>query len=132
MAKVESKDKEKADGIEMFQMDVKHVNELESQIIQQVEVKYLLHDKVSSILHICIFFKLKYYFGDYNLPRDKFLREQILIDDGWVSLETMLKCEDRQPHFSNCDQVFHTWGPSLSSASLISPVIDLPSFQPCR
>ena len=77
-------------------------------------------------------FKLKYYFGDYNLPRDKFLREQILIDDGWVSLETMLKCEDRQPHFSNCDQVFHTWGPSLSSASLIGPVIDLPSIQPCR
>ena len=62
MAKVESKDKEKADGIEMFQMDVKHVNELESQIIQQVEVKYLLHDKVSSILHVCIFFQIKVLF----------------------------------------------------------------------
>ena len=46
------------------------------------------------------------------------------------SFHLLKLCEDRQPHFSNCDQVFHT--PSLSSASLISPVIDLPSIQPCR
>jgi len=34
---------------------------------------------------------VEYYFGDHNLPRDKFLQEQIKLDDGWISLETMLK-----------------------------------------
>lgn len=34
---------------------------------------------------------LQYYFGDHNLPRDKFLKEQLQLDDGWVPLETMLK-----------------------------------------
>lgn len=34
---------------------------------------------------------LQYYFGDYNLPTDKFLRDQVKVDDGWISLETMLK-----------------------------------------
>jgi hypothetical protein len=33
----------------------------------------------------------QYYFGDFNLPRDKFLKEQIKLDEGWVPLETMIK-----------------------------------------
>lgn len=47
----------------------KNVSELEEKIIRQVE----------------------YYFGDINLGRDKFLRDQITLDDGWVTMETMLK-----------------------------------------
>jgi len=35
--------------------------------------------------------QIEYYFGDINLPRDRFLQEQIKEDDGWVSLEVMLK-----------------------------------------
>ncbi|XP_003226306.2 lupus La protein [Anolis carolinensis] len=35
--------------------------------------------------------QIEYYFGDYNLPRDKFLQEQIKLDDGWVTLETLIK-----------------------------------------
>ncbi|XP_075036782.1 lupus La protein [Mixophyes fleayi] len=35
--------------------------------------------------------QIEYYFGDHNLPRDKFLKEQITLDDGWVPLETMIK-----------------------------------------
>ncbi|KAL0963823.1 hypothetical protein UPYG_G00314090 [Umbra pygmaea] len=35
--------------------------------------------------------QIEYYFGDHNLPRDKFLKEQLALDDGWVPLETMLK-----------------------------------------
>uniref|UniRef100_A0A8C2BHF0 Small RNA binding exonuclease protection factor La n=1 Tax=Cyprinus carpio TaxID=7962 RepID=A0A8C2BHF0_CYPCA len=35
--------------------------------------------------------QVEYYFGDHNLPRDKFLKEQLQLDDGWVTLETMLK-----------------------------------------
>jgi len=34
--------------------------------------------------------QIEYYFGDHNLMRDKFLKEKIKEDDGWVSLETML------------------------------------------
>ncbi|XP_064466052.1 la protein homolog [Ornithodoros turicata] len=43
-------------------------SELEAKIVRQVE----------------------YYFGDFNLPRDRFLREQIKLDDGWIKLETLL------------------------------------------
>ncbi|KAL4216975.1 hypothetical protein ACF0H5_023432 [Mactra antiquata] len=35
--------------------------------------------------------QMEHYFGDYNLPKDRFLLEQIKLDDGWVPLETMLK-----------------------------------------
>ncbi|XP_061090693.1 lupus La protein isoform X1 [Conger conger] len=35
--------------------------------------------------------QIEYYFGDHNLPRDKFLKEQLQLDDGWVKLETMIK-----------------------------------------
>ncbi len=36
--------------------------------------------------------QVEHYFGDYNLPRDKFLLEQIkAAEGGWVPMETMLK-----------------------------------------
>jgi len=35
--------------------------------------------------------QVEYYFGDFNLPRDKFLNEEIKNDDGWVSMDVMLK-----------------------------------------
>ncbi|KAH9498814.1 hypothetical protein Btru_005215 [Bulinus truncatus] len=35
--------------------------------------------------------QIEYYFGDINLMRDKFLKEKIQEDDGWVTVETMLK-----------------------------------------
>uniref|UniRef100_A0A8D0GY75 Small RNA binding exonuclease protection factor La n=1 Tax=Sphenodon punctatus TaxID=8508 RepID=A0A8D0GY75_SPHPU len=46
-----------------------NMSDLESKICQQIE----------------------YYFGDHNLPRDKFLKEQVKLDDGWVPLEIMIK-----------------------------------------
>ncbi|VDN39175.1 unnamed protein product [Gongylonema pulchrum] len=45
------------------------ISELQKKIIEQVE----------------------YYFGDINLPRDRFLQEELKKDSGWISLETMLK-----------------------------------------
>nr|SVE80362.1 EOG090X0CQA [Daphnia magna] len=44
-------------------------NELDKKIIRQIE----------------------YYFGDFNLPKDKFLKEQMGVDDGWIPIATMLK-----------------------------------------
>ena len=36
--------------------------------------------------------QVEHYFGDFNLPRDKFLLEQVKTNDGgWVQMETMLK-----------------------------------------
>lgn len=43
-------------------------DELEQKIIKQVE----------------------YYFGDINLPRDKFLKAKTEEDDGWVTIEVLL------------------------------------------
>ncbi|XP_066494073.1 lupus La protein homolog [Tiliqua scincoides] len=34
--------------------------------------------------------QIEYYFGDYNLPRDKFLQDVIKKDDGWVTLKTII------------------------------------------
>lgn len=34
--------------------------------------------------------QVEYYFGDFNLPRDKFLREKVKLDEGWVPIETLL------------------------------------------
>jgi len=49
--------------------DVENISPQEKKIIRQIE----------------------YYFGDFNLPRDKFLQEETKLDDGWVAMETMLK-----------------------------------------
>ena len=49
--------------------DSENVSPMEKKIIRQIE----------------------YYFGDFNLPRDKFLLEETKTDEGWVSMETMLK-----------------------------------------
>ncbi|XP_072401294.1 la protein homolog [Diabrotica undecimpunctata] len=43
-------------------------NDLEQKIIKQIE----------------------YYFGDINLPRDKFLQEKIKEDEGWITLDVLL------------------------------------------
>lgn len=44
-----------------------------------------------SPLEVKVARQIEYYFGDHNLPRDRFLKEQLQVDDGWVTLETMLK-----------------------------------------
>jgi hypothetical protein len=48
---------------------------------------------------------LQYYFGDINLPRDKFLQEQIKLEDGWVPLEVMLKFKRLSNLTTDCDVV---------------------------
>ncbi|GIY70941.1 lupus La protein homolog [Caerostris darwini] len=47
--------------------------------------------KDASELQKKIIRQIEYYFGDFNLCKDKFLREQIQQDDGWVPLEVMVK-----------------------------------------
>uniref|UniRef100_A0A8C5DDS5 Small RNA binding exonuclease protection factor La n=1 Tax=Gouania willdenowi TaxID=441366 RepID=A0A8C5DDS5_GOUWI len=49
--------------------------------------------------------QVEYYFGDHNLPRDKFLKEQLQLDDGWVTLETMLKFNRLRTLTTDCNVV---------------------------
>jgi len=35
--------------------------------------------------------QVEYYFGDFNLPRDKFLKESVKENEGWITMETLLK-----------------------------------------
>ena len=53
---------------------------------EAVEVPSVLADTDSKIIR-----QVEYYFGDYNLSRDKFLKDIIKIDEGWVPMETMIK-----------------------------------------
>uniref|UniRef100_A0A1E1XIE4 Putative receptor-mediated endocytosis n=1 Tax=Amblyomma aureolatum TaxID=187763 RepID=A0A1E1XIE4_9ACAR len=43
-----------------------------------------------SALDAKIIKQVEYYFGDFNLPRDKFLQGKVKEDDGWVTIETLL------------------------------------------
>lgn len=43
-----------------------------------------------SPLNAKIIKQIEYYFGDFNLPRDKFLQEKVKLDEGWVPIETLL------------------------------------------
>ncbi|XP_063617925.1 la protein homolog [Cydia splendana] len=42
-------------------------------------------------LESAIIRQIEYYFGDLNLPRDKFLREQVKLDDGWIPFDILIK-----------------------------------------
>ncbi|RZF38489.1 hypothetical protein LSTR_LSTR006084 [Laodelphax striatellus] len=35
--------------------------------------------------------QIEHYFGDYNLPRDKFLQQEMKLDDGWIPVEILIK-----------------------------------------
>ncbi|CAH8599954.1 unnamed protein product [Schistosoma turkestanicum] len=35
--------------------------------------------------------QIEYYFGDVNLSRDKFMKEAVKENDGWISMDTMMK-----------------------------------------
>ncbi|KAJ8729678.1 hypothetical protein PYW08_001259 [Mythimna loreyi] len=48
-------------------------------------------DEETSDLESSIIRQVEYYFGDLNLPRDKFLREQVTLDEGWVPLDILTR-----------------------------------------
>ncbi|KAG8229317.1 hypothetical protein J437_LFUL007125 [Ladona fulva] len=47
-------------------------------------------NEVDADLDEKIIHQVEYYFGNFNFPKDKFLQEQIKLDDGWIPLSTML------------------------------------------
>ncbi|XP_069685898.1 la protein homolog [Periplaneta americana] len=79
--------------------------------------------------------QIEYYFGDINLPRDKFLQEQISLDDGWVFLHVILKFQRMSKLTTDCDVIVS----ALEASELIevsedkkkirrNPCIPLPVF----
>ncbi|XP_047507192.1 la protein homolog [Pieris napi] len=74
------------------------ITELENSIIRQVE----------------------YYFGDSNLPRDKFLRDQVLLDDGWIPLDILLKFNRLAKLSEDHDVIVNALGKSRSGLLEIS------------
>lgn len=66
------------------------MTELDKSIIKQVRKKCLGHP--CFFYNWLCFFQMSYYFGDFNLPRDKFLQEQIKeTEEGWIGVDVMLK-----------------------------------------
>uniref|UniRef100_A0A8C4N5L1 Small RNA binding exonuclease protection factor La n=1 Tax=Eptatretus burgeri TaxID=7764 RepID=A0A8C4N5L1_EPTBU len=51
-----------------------------------VEEKKILSDLEKKIIN-----QVEFYFGDHNLPRDKFLRSEVQKNDGWVPLGVMIR-----------------------------------------
>lgn len=47
--------------------------------------------QVSSLAKISIVEQIEYYFGDFNMMKDKFLRAEIQKNDGWVPIKTLLR-----------------------------------------
>ncbi|XP_059139256.1 lupus La protein-like [Physella acuta] len=47
-------------------------------------------DAVPKVLAEKIIKQIEYYFGDVNLMKDKFLKEKVQEDDGWVTIKTLL------------------------------------------
>lgn len=59
--------------------------------------------------------QVEYYFGDINLPRDKFLQEEMKKEDGWIDLSTMLKFN----RLSKLSQDIEAIANALAESSLI-------------
>lgn len=68
-------------------------NEVENDAVSSETVKETEEAPKNGDLQLLekqIIRQVEYYFGDINLPRDRFLQEQIKLDDGWVPLTVML------------------------------------------
>lgn len=48
------------------------------------------HSSMATDLEKKIAQQIEYYFGDINLPRDKFMQEKMKEDDGWIPLDVLL------------------------------------------
>lgn len=77
-----------AENQEMSPIEVKVARQIEVMAISCRITMYLVNLDLAQKVFASL---LQYYFGDHNLPRDKFLKEQLQLDDGWVPFETMLK-----------------------------------------
>lgn len=74
-------------------------------LIKEEESTKAATEVESSDLDQKIIRQVEYYFSDYNLPRDNFLKQQISVDDGWVAVDIMLKFQRLAQLTKNPDAV---------------------------
>ncbi|XP_018021467.1 la protein homolog [Hyalella azteca] len=80
--------------------------------------------EINSQLRDKIVTQIEYYFGNYNLPRDKFLSAEIKKDNGWVPLSTMTNfarlakltkdCNIIATAIKSCENTFMEVDPTLT------------------
>ncbi|KAF2368622.1 La protein RNA-binding domain [Trinorchestia longiramus] len=84
-------EKPTADSVAVLpEEDTKKEEESESKENSQAEEESK-NGEVDPLLAEKIVSQIEYYFGNYNLPRDKFLSAEVKKDDGWVPLSIMVK-----------------------------------------
>lgn len=81
----------KSEPIEQADSTEKSDSTEQEKPTEQAQSSVKTESSEPSDVELKIIKQIEYYFGDMNLPRDKFLQEQIKEDDGWVPLETMIK-----------------------------------------
>lgn len=64
--------------------------------------------------------QLEYYFSDVNLPRDKFLRQQVTLDDGWVPLDVLTRFNRLAKLSTDTDVIAKAINKSLSGLLEVS------------
>jgi len=69
--------------------------ETESKPVEEVkkeELEPISTDGVTVDKHVAakVVKQLEYYFGDRNLPQDRFMLREVTLDNGWIPLDTML------------------------------------------
>jgi len=65
------------------------VEEIKAEV--KVEDTVPVVKSIDSGLKEKIIRQVEYYFGDLNLSKDKFMQEEVQKDNGWISLETLIK-----------------------------------------
>jgi len=83
-------------GSEVVETKVDDTKVEPKEVTPDAEPKIEPSTKVSKDIQAQIIKQVEYYFGDANLARDKFLSEEITKDNGWVTLELLLKFKRMQ------------------------------------
>ena len=71
-------------------------------------------DKEPNNLEKKIIKQIEYYFGDVNIMKDKFMQGEIKNDDGWITMETMLKFNRLKQLSDNVDVILNALKKSTS------------------
>lgn len=87
-----------------------------SSIVLKMEIK----EGELSLLEKKIIRQIEYYFGDINLPRDKFMKDEMKETDGWITVETMLKFKRLAELTKDSDQILTALKKSTSGLMEVS------------
>lgn len=118
----ESKETEKIKEIEEVKEATQPEDEKEEEKTKEVEDKKVEETKETkesseptTELLEQIKDQIEFYFGNVNMQRDKFLSEQIKLDNGWIPLTVMLNFNMLATMTTNCDVIVK----ALESSELI-------------